>query len=184
MPKLNEQPIKIKDLGGLQRLAGDFRNEETASWVTVLFFHFVLSILFHFFIMKHDNSSNISKSLLRELPYSGINFLSAHSQFNNILGDHYLNYCISTAGYFKENKYPVLLCLSPPPPPRSTAEQCREVVRYTWPELKASWDSEQFWCSDEGELWTIRSRIGWSALNSTTPLPKFTIQNCITRSLF
>ena len=37
--------------------------------------------------MKHDNSSNISKSLLRELPY-GINFLSAHGQFNNILGDH------------------------------------------------------------------------------------------------
>ena len=38
--------------------------------------------------MKRDNSSNISKSLLRELPYYGINFVSAHGQFNNILDDH------------------------------------------------------------------------------------------------
>ena len=37
--------------------------------------------------MKRDNSSNISKWLLRKLPYYGINLLSAHGQFNNILGD-------------------------------------------------------------------------------------------------
>ena len=38
--------------------------------------------------MKRDNSSNIFKSLLRELPYYGINLLSTHGQFNNILYDH------------------------------------------------------------------------------------------------
>ena len=38
--------------------------------------------------MKRDNSFNISKSLLRELPYYGVNLLSAHGQFNNTLGDH------------------------------------------------------------------------------------------------
>lgn len=44
--------------------------------------------LFYFFIVKRANSSNISKSLLRELPYYGVNLLSAHGQFNNTLGDH------------------------------------------------------------------------------------------------
>ena len=38
--------------------------------------------------MKRDNSFNISKSLLRELPYYSVNLLSAHGQFNNTLGDH------------------------------------------------------------------------------------------------
>ena len=37
--------------------------------------------------MNRNNSSNISKSLLRELPYYGINHLSAHGEFNNIIGD-------------------------------------------------------------------------------------------------
>lgn len=44
--------------------------------------------LFHFFIMKRDNSSNISKSLWRELPYYCVNLFSAHGEFNNTLGDH------------------------------------------------------------------------------------------------
>ena len=60
--------------------------------------------------MKRNDSSKISKSLLRELPYYWINLLSAHGQFNNILADHlpskkYLESLTSHGSWSRLHKY-------------------------------------------------------------------------------